>query len=158
MDAHAMQRLRGPAQEAVALGIAAGFGFQVARHGVGAGVVLDRQRVVHRRIHRQHRIEQARVAAGLGHGIAHRGHIDQRGGAGGVVHQHTARLVGDLGFAGAVLQPRQDAGDGVVALGAFGIADHILQQQAEDDGQAPELVAGDGRQVDDAVSGVTDAQ
>ncbi|KAG1077374.1 hypothetical protein G6F40_017100 [Rhizopus arrhizus] len=127
MDAHVRQRLGRPAQEAIALGVAPQFQVQVARGGIRLRIGLDGQRMVHRHVHRQHRVQHGRVHAGLGQRVAHRGDVHQRGRAGGVVHQHPAGLEGDLGFAGAVRQPAEQGVDGSVALVALHVAQRVFQ-------------------------------
>ncbi|MNX98529.1 hypothetical protein D3C86_1309430 [compost metagenome] len=107
MDAHVGQRLGGPTQETVALGVTAQFQVQVLCGGVGLRVGFDRQRMVHRDVHGQHGVQQGGVAAGFGQRVAHGGDVHQGRRAGGVVHQHAAGLEGDLGVAGAVVQPTQ---------------------------------------------------
>ena len=64
MDAHAAQRAGGPAQEAVALAVAADLVADVDAGRVRAGMDLHRQRVVDRHVHRQRGVEQGRVGAG----------------------------------------------------------------------------------------------
>ena len=48
-----------------------------------------------------------------------------------VTHQHPAGLVGHFGFASPAVQPSHYGGLGRVALGAFGLAGDVLQQQAQ---------------------------
>ncbi|MNV48078.1 hypothetical protein D3C71_1399680 [compost metagenome] len=158
MDAYVRQRLGRPAQETVTLGVASQFQVQVQRRRIGARVGLHRQRMVDRHVHRQHRIEHARIDAGLGERVAHGGDIDQGGRAGGVVHQHAARLEGDLGFACAVGKPAEQRGDRGVAFRIPHIAQRVFQQQPQHDGQAEIVRAVHGGKIQAGVLGAVQGE
>ena len=149
VDAHAAQHAGGPAQKTIALRIAAHLVLQVERRRIRAGEGFDCERMVHRDIDRQHRVQHGRVDAGLGQRIAHRCDVDQRRRAGGVVHQHPAGLEFDFGFAAAVLQPREQGFDRCGALGAAHVAHHVFEQQAQHHRQELQARAKQRGQIDE---------
>ena len=158
VDVHPLQRRGGPAQEAVALGIAAQFVLQVQHRGIGTGVGLDGQRVIHGDIHRQRRVQQRRVGTGLGQRVTHRRNVDQGWRAGRVMHQHAAGLKGDFRFAAAGVGPGQQRGHRGVTFGAALVAQHVFQQQPQYDRQRVQARAGGGVQVDAPVRRATDIE
>ena len=153
-----LQRRGGPAQEAVALGIAAQFVLQVQHRGIGTGVGLDGQRVIHGDIHRQRRVQQRRVGTGLGQRVTHRRNVHQGWRAGRVMHQHAAGLKGDFRFAAAGVGPGQQRGHRGVTFGAALVAQHVFQQQPQYDRQRVQARAGGGVQVDAPVQRATDIE
>ena len=60
------------------------------------GEVVDLDGVVDHQVHRHERVDLLRIAAELGHGVAHGGEVDDGGHAGEVLHQHPGRGEGDL--------------------------------------------------------------
>ncbi len=141
-----------PAQEAVALGIAPYLVLEVGLGGARRCVGLHGQRVVHRHIDGQHRIEHGRIHALFVQGIAHGRDVDQRWRAGGVVHEHAARLEGDLGLAAAVIQPGPQGSHGSVPFLPLHVAQHVLQQQPEHHGQARQALAQHARHIGGVVA------
>jgi len=68
------------------------------------------------------------------------------------VHQHAARLEGDFRRAGTVRQPVDDGRNTGIALVAARVAHHVLQQQAQHDGQPWQVVAEQLRQIDHVIA------
>ena len=83
------------------------------------------------------RVDLLRVAAELGHGVAHGGEIDHGRHAGEVLHQHARRAEGDLGPGLAVLQPGAEARDVLDRDRApVLMPEQVLGQDAQRDRQA----------------------
>ena len=82
-----------PGHELETLGVAPRLDGHVLaqRLGVGAGE-FDVERVVDDQLRRYHRVDLARIAAGLGHRVAQAGHVDERRATQDVL-QHDARRV-----------------------------------------------------------------
>ena len=95
-DAEVVERFLAPAQERVALAVAAELerGVQVGR--VALGIVVDLHRVIDDELDRLQRVDLARVAAELDDAVAHGRQIDNGGDAGEVLQQHARRREGDL--------------------------------------------------------------
>jgi hypothetical protein len=94
-DLEVAERRLAPAQERVALGVAAELdrsvlGERVAR-AIASTCTSDRSPAP-----RRQRVDLVRIAAELDHRLAHRGQVDDRGHAGEVLHDHPARRERDL--------------------------------------------------------------
>ena len=113
-DAEIAERLLAPFQEFVALLVALVFELDVAGEGQRRAELVDDDRMVDDEIDRHQRIDLLRIAAERGHGVAHRGEIDDRRHAGEVLHQHAGRTIGDLDAGRALVG--QPAGDRLDAL------------------------------------------
>ncbi len=130
--AEIVERPRPPAQERVALAVPLIFLVDIDLEGLVGAEGVDHHRMVDDEIDRGERIDLLRVAAELGHRVAHGGEIDHGGHAGEVLHQHARRAEGDLAVALAVLEPERDAanivgGDGAPIL----VTQQVLQQHLE---------------------------
>ena len=87
-----LERLLGPVDEVEAVFVAAVFDGAVLVEGVGIeAAAFDGQRVVDHQLGRHHRVDQRRVAALQGDGVAQAGQVDQRGLAQDVVADHARR-------------------------------------------------------------------
>jgi hypothetical protein len=84
-DLGARESALAPAQEDVALAVADVFQLAVTLERQRARRLVDLNRVVDHELHRQARIDRARLAAQLSHGVAHRGQIDYRRYAGEIL-------------------------------------------------------------------------
>ena len=110
-----------------------------------ADAIEDALRVTVRGIDNEH------VDARFGEGVAHGGDVDQGRRAGRVVHQHPAGAKGDLRLAGARVEPVQHGALAGLSLGIVLAAAHqILEQQAHHHREPLEVLAQNGREVDDA--------
>ena len=105
-DAEALQRRRTPAQELVPLDIAGVFEVHIVFIGGRVAEFIDHDRVIDDQVDRHQRIDLLRVAAQLGHRIAHGGQIDDAGHAGEILHQHARRAIVDFVIRLAGTQPR----------------------------------------------------
>ena len=85
-----------PAQELVALAVAPVLDLDVALEGVGAAEDVGDHRVVDDQLGRGQRVDPGRVAAEVGHRLAHGGQVDDAGHAGEVLHDHPRRGELDL--------------------------------------------------------------
>jgi hypothetical protein len=77
-----------PAQELVALAVAAVLDLDVALEGVRAAEDVGDHRVVDHQLGRGQRVDLGRVAAQLGHRLAHRGQVHHAGHAGEILQHH----------------------------------------------------------------------
>ena len=114
-DREVLERPLAPAQEQVALLVALELALGVQAEGVAGAEGVDLDRVVDHQLGRGERVDAGRVAAHLGHRVAHRGEVDDRGNAGEVLQQHARGGEGDL-LAGLGL--RVPAGEGLDVGGA----------------------------------------
>ena len=95
-DREVVERALAPAQEGVALLVALELALGVDAEGVAGAERVDLHRVVDHELGRRERVDLRRVAAHLGHRVAHRGEVDDRGHAGEVLHQHAGGRERDL--------------------------------------------------------------
>lgn len=158
MDAHSGQCPRRPAKKAVALRVSAKFLLQIHWRGVRPAEILDCQGVIDRCIDWKNGVERARVRTGFGQRVAHGGNVNERRRTCRIVHQHAVRLESDFDFAGAMFQPFDDAFDRKPALVAIRISNHVLEQQAQHDGQTVERFTEHARQVDKPQRRIADRQ
>ena len=131
-DGEVVEAVLAPAQERVALLVALELALGVLDERVAGAEHVDLHGVVDHELGGHQRVDLRRVAAEVGHRVAHRGEVDDRGHAGEVLH-HDARgregdLVAGLGV-GVPAGERLDVllGDRPVALGA----QQVLQQHLE---------------------------
>ncbi len=106
--AEIVERLRPPAEESVALGVASIFELDVLAEGVRAREGVDLDRMVDHEIDRHQRVDLARVAAQGDHRIAHRGEVDHGRDAREVLHEDARGTEGDLVLARPRLEPMRD--------------------------------------------------
>ncbi len=135
-DAEIVEGLLAPAQELVALAVALIFALDIALERLRVAEMVDHHRVVDDEIDRHERIDPLRVAAERGHGVPHRGKVDDRGHAGEVLHQHARRAEGYLALQRTLLQPNYRgrdivAGDGAAVLVAEEVLDQHLQRERQ---------------------------
>jgi len=140
-----------PAQEGITFAVALHFDVDVLGEGLWRGVAVDHHRVVDHQVHRRQRVDPLRITAGLGHGGAHGGQVDDCWHTREVLHQHPRRAVLDFAVGATFLQP---AGEGAQVIGADGLAvfpaQQVFQQYLERHGQAlqvAQLPAGFGEAV-----------
>ena len=91
-----VERGLAPAQELVALAVALVLQLDVALERVGAAEDVGDHRVVDDHLGRGQRVDLVRVAAEVGHRLAHGGQVDDAGHAGEVLHDHPGRGELDL--------------------------------------------------------------
>ena len=85
-----------PAQELVALAVALVLDLDVALEGLRRAEHVGDHRVVDDQLGRGQRVDLRRVAAEVGHRLAHRGQVDDARDAGEVLHDHPRRGELDL--------------------------------------------------------------
>ena len=125
-----------PAQEQVALLVALELALGVEAEGIAGAEGVDLDRVVDHKLGRSERVDAGGVAAHLGHRVAHRGEVDDRGHAGEVLQQHPRGGERDLL---ARLRLGVPAGEGLdvggrdraVALGAQQVLEQDLQRERQ---------------------------
>ncbi len=138
-----------PAQERVALAVALVLALDVdEERGVGAELV-DLHGVVDDEVGRHERVDARRVAAHLGHRVAHGGEVDDARHAGEVLEDHPGRHERQLGLGrlrGIPVRERADVvGAHQVGLRG-GAAQHVLEQDLDGVRQVVEVGgAGSGR-------------
>ena len=126
-----------PLEEAVALAVALVFQLHVAVEGLRRAELVDDHRMVDDEIDGHERVDLARVAAEVLHGVAHGGEIHHRRNAGEVLHQDAGGAVGDfLLVLALVVEP---GGHGLdIGLGdraAVLVAQKVLEQHLHGEGQ-----------------------
>ena len=139
-DLEIAERGLAPFQELVALHVAAIFERDILLEALRRAEGVDHHRVIDDEVDGDERIDLLRIAAELGHRIAHRGEIDDGGDAGEILHQHAGRAILDLALGLALLLPvdqRLDvlAGDGDAVLEA----EQIFEQHLHREGQAADI-------------------
>ena len=117
-DAEAAQGGLGPAQQLVALTVALVLALDVEGVGVRGAEAVDLDAVVDDQAGRHERVDQRRIAAQLGHGVAHGGEVDHGRHAGEVLQQHAAGHEGDLDVAAGAGAPPGEGGHVIVGGGA----------------------------------------
>ena len=90
-DLEALEGALAPAQERVALLVALELLLGVDAERVARAEHVDLHRVVDHQLDRDQRVDLRRVAAQVGHRVAHRGEVDDAGHAGEVLHAPRAR-------------------------------------------------------------------
>ena len=135
-DLEVAERALAPAQELVALAVALVLDLDVALEGLGRAEDVGDHRVVDDQLGRGERVDLLRVAAELGHGLAHGGEVDDAGNAGEVLHHHAGRGELDLlvGLGRRVpVRDRPDVvgGDVRAVLGAQQVLEENLQAEGQ---------------------------
>ena len=146
-----------PAQELVALLVAAVLELDVALEGVRLAEHVDDHRVVDDQLGRGQRVDLGSVAAEFGDGLAHGGQVDHARHAGEVLHDHPRGGELDLGRGFGLRVPLGQrahvlGGDVRTVLGA----QQVLQQDLEAVGQPGRAV--DRAEPEHLVGGVADVQ
>ena len=90
-DAQVTERGLRPAQQLVALAVPLVLALDVERERPVVAEHVDLDRVVDDEVGRDQRVDERRVAAEVGHGVAHDREIDDRGHAGEVLEDHPRR-------------------------------------------------------------------
>ena len=140
--AQALEGALAPAQERVALLVALELLLGVDAEGVARAEDVDLHGVVDHELGGDERVDPRRVAAHVGHRVAHHGEVDDGGHAREVLH-HDPRgrerdLVGGLGLrvpGGERLDVVLGDGDAVL------VAQQVLEQHLQGEGQARDVVA-----------------
>ena len=129
-----------PAQERIALGVAAEFDRGVLRQRLRRAVRVDLHRVIDDQFGGRQRIDLIGIAAELDHRFAHGGEVDDGGHAGEVLHDHAAgrerNLVGRRGLRVPVEQRFDVLASDVDAVLE---AQQVLQQNFQRVGQARDV-------------------
>ena len=131
-DDEALERRLAPAQEAVALLVALELALGVDAERVARAEGVDLHRVVDDQLGRHQRVDLRRVAAEVGHRVAHRGEVDDRRHAGEVLHDHAGGREGDLLAGLRVVVPGRERLDVLLADGdAVLVAQQVLEQDLQ---------------------------
>ena len=131
-DLEVLEGALAPAQELVALAVALVLDLDVALEGLRRTEHVGDHRVVDHQLGRRERVDLRRVAAEVGHRLAHGGQVDDAGDAGEVLHDHARRRELDLLVRVGVGVPAGQRAD--VLLGDVGAvlgAQQVLQQDLE---------------------------
>ena len=145
-----------PLQELVALAIALVLQLDVPGQGMRAAELVDDDRVVDDEVDRHERVDLARVAAEVLHGVAHGGEVDDGGNASKILHQDTGWAIGNLLFRFApVVEPvghRFDVGLGDRA--AVLVAQQVFEKHPHGEGQLRDAFQAVLLSLDQRVGGV----
>ena len=159
-DLQRVERALTPPEECVALAVSLELELRVARDREAARKVVHLDRVVDHELGRDQWVDAARVAAEIGHRVAHRGEVDDRRHAGEVLEKHPrgreGHLVGRLGRC-VPARDRLDVGrrDGLAVLPA----QDVLEEDPQRVRQARDVVVFlKGVEPEDLVLGVGDGQ
>jgi hypothetical protein len=135
-DLEVVERRLAPAQELVALAVAAVLDLDVLLEGVGATEDVGDDGVVDDELGRGQRVDLGRVPAQGGDGLAHGGEVDDAGDAGEVLHDHAGGGELDLGVRLGGRVPAGERPDVVGGdVGAVLGAQQVLQEDLEAEGQ-----------------------
>ena len=94
--AEAVERDLAPLQERIAFAVAIELERRVLFERFGGAELIDLDRVIDHEFDRLQRIDLLRIAAHIGHRIAHRGEIDDARDAREILQEHAARTIRDL--------------------------------------------------------------
>ena len=135
-DDEALEGRLAPAQELVALLVALVLALGVDAQRVARAEGVDLDRVVDDQLGRDQRVDLRRVAAEVGHRVAHRREVDDRRHAGEVLHHHARGRERDLlGGLGVVVPARERLdvllADGDAVLGAQQVLEQDLQRERQ---------------------------
>ena len=159
-DAEVVEGLPPPLEEGVALAVALELALGVGREGALVAEGVDLDRVVDDEVDVDQRVDLLRVAPDLGHRVAHRRQVDDRGDAGEVLHQDPGGLEGDLDAGLGVRVPagdRLDVGGG--DRGAVLEPQDVLEQDLDRVGQAGDVEAvGERVEAEDLVGATADVE
>ena len=88
--------------------------------------------MVDHQIGRHERVDPSRIAAEVGHRVAHDGEVDHRRDAGEVLEDHPGRHERHLGLARTVRPPGGEGPDVVLGDDAIaGVAEHVLEKDLQ---------------------------
>ena len=125
-----------PAQELIAFQVAFNFNAGVAGERILLAEVVHHDRVVDDQLHWRQRIDLARLAAQVDHGVTHDGQVDDCGNAGEVLEQNPGGHEGDLLAGGCSGIPGGQRLDIAVADKILlAVAQQVFQQQFQRVGQ-----------------------
>jgi hypothetical protein len=134
-DPEVIEGLLRPPQQLITLLVAVELQLGVAAEGVGAAEDVGDDGVVDDQLGRDERVDPARVAAEIGHGVTHRHQIHHTRHPGEVLQQHPRRRELDLGALGV----RIPGAERVNLLGGHQrtvlMAQQVLQQHLQAEGQ-----------------------
>ncbi len=136
-DAQVVEGGLGPAQQLVALAVALVLALDVEGESIGGAVAIDLDRVVDDQVGGHERVDAGRVAAQLGHGVAHGRQVHHRRDAGEVLEDDPGRHERDLHLGGAgsgsrARPPGRQGGHvGLPHDPAAGVAEHVLEQDLD---------------------------
>src|SRR6185503_783987 len=121
-DSHIAERFLSPAQEGIPLFVALKLKLGVQRKSLRLPEFVYLNGVVDYKFRRLQRIDERRIPAQFGHGIAHGGKIHDSGHPREVLHENTARRKGNLfvGLAFAVPRGKRTNIFGSDVAGIFG--------------------------------------
>ena len=154
-DRQAVEGLLAEAEERVALAVALELQLGVPRHRAARRERVDLHGVVDDEVRRQLGVDAHRVAAEVAHRVAHRDEVDHRGHAREVLVEDARGREAQLARG---LVGRDPAGDGL-HVGLRAGAQCVLQQDAQREGEARDVVAGLQRvQPEDLVVAAADLQ
>ena len=131
----AAERRLGPAQELVALAVPLVLAGDVEGEGAGRPEAVDLDRVVDDEVRRDERVHAGRVAAEVGHRVAHRREVHDRRDAGEVLEDDPGRHERDLGLAAGARPPGGEAPARPprATMPAAGVAEDVLEEDLQGD-------------------------
>ena len=104
-DAEIAERLGAPVKEGVAFLVALELALDIGDKRIARTEAVHHHRVVDHQVDGRQRVDLLRIAAQIGHRLAHGGQVDDRGYAGEVLQQGARGVEGDLVGRRAGLQP-----------------------------------------------------
>ncbi len=140
--AEVVERVLAPFEKGVALDVALELEPRVLFERAGFAEAVDLHRVIDHQFDRLQRVDRLRVAAHVGHRVAHSGQVDDGRNAGEVLQQHAGRPVRDLALAADLRVPTRQGCD-VVLTDAASVfeAQQILQQDLQTERQTRDVHA-----------------
>ena len=137
IDAKPVESHAGPAQELIALTVFAHLHVHVVRQCTLRAPLVGIHGMVDDEVHRQHRVDGARIATQFDHGVAHCGHVTQQRDAGRLGHHDSRWQEADLAGAAWIAEPAAQAFDfAVLGLADRMTAQHVLHNHLQAQGQA----------------------
>jgi len=153
-DAELLEGVLAPAEEFVALAVAAEFDGDVVGEGVGGACAVDLDRVVDDHVDGDEGLDERRVGAGADAGGAEAGEVDDAGDAGEVLEEDAGGEVGDFLGGGGVGLPAGEGLDVLPLVGGVGlVAKGGLEEDADDEGEFLDGGAAEGGEGGDVVVG-----
>ena len=134
-DTEVAERGLGPAQELVALAVAFVLALDVERERPGRPEPIDLDRVVDDEVGRHERVDRRRIAAEVGHRVAHDREVHDRRDAREVLQDDPRRHERDLGL-GRLARAARRSGSSTSASrddAAAGVAEQVLEQDLDRD-------------------------
>ena len=131
-----------PAQEHVALAVAAELDLVVVLERIGGAVLVDLHRMIDDQLRGRERVDALRIAAEPHDGLAHGRQVHDARDAGEVLHDHARRREGDLVMRQGLRVPGQQRVD-VALLDVHAVleAQQVFQQDLQRERQAVDVVA-----------------